>query len=539
MTEPSATSSPALSASAQIAELGKGLGHQEIFFAAVQKTRMPMVVTDPHQPDNPIIFANEAFLRTTGYALEEVLGRNCRFLQGPDTRQDHVAEIRNALREQRDCHVELLNYRKDGTTFWNALFISPVRDPQGEVIYHFASQLDVSRRHDAEDALRQAQKMEALGQLTGGIAHDFNNLLQVMVGYLDILRINLDRPELDRDKARRHVDNTRDAVNRAATLTQQLLTFARKQRLTGRAVDLNGLIDARQGRLAQALGAPFRFIFRPAPALWNCRLDPIQLETALLNIVDNARLAMRERGTGTLTLETLNVEVTGQDLAHGGLSQGHYVCIALTDTGCGMSSDILGRALDPFFTTRGEDQGSGLGLSMVYGFLKQSGGLVRLYSEEGIGTSVRLYFPVSADEAREHPAPQPTPQENGGSAETILVVDDRPDVAALAQAILEEAGYQVRVAHNGQQALDLLARETSIDLLFSDLIMPGGMNGVMLAKEAQRRQPRLRILLTTGYANNALELEEGQGERFPILNKPYGRQDLTYAIRRMLDGSPP
>ncbi|KUM44563.1 histidine kinase famiy protein [Pseudomonas sp. EpS/L25] len=539
MTETSATSFSASSASSLITELGKGLGHNDIFFAAVKKTRMPMIVTDPHQPDNPIIFANEAFLRTTGYALEEVLGRNCRFLQGPDTRQDHLAEIRQALHEQRDCNVELLNYRKDGTTFWNALFISPVLDPQGELIYYFASQLDVSRRRDAEDALRQAQKMEALGQLTGGIAHDFNNLLQVMVGYLDILRINLDRAELDRDKAKRHVDNTREAVNRAATLTQQLLAFARKQRLTGRAVDLNKLIEGRQGRLAQALGAPFRFIFRPAPALWNCRLDPIQLETALLNIVDNARLAMLERGTGTLTLETLNVEITGQDLAHGGLSQGHYVCIALTDTGCGMSTDILGRALDPFFTTREEGQGSGLGLSTVYGFLKQSGGLVRLYSEEGVGTSVRLYFPVSEDEAREHPTPLPTLHEDSGGSETVLVVDDRPDVAALAQAILEEAGYQVYVAHNGQQALDLLARETSIDLLFSDLIMPGGMNGVMLAKEAQRRQPTLRILLTTGYANNALELEEGNGERFPILNKPYGRQDLTRSVRHLLDVARP
>lgn len=538
MTDSSTASSPAASA-AQLAELGKGLGHNDIFFAAVKKTRMPMIVTDPHQPDNPIIFANAAFLRTTGYELDEVLGRNCRFLQGPDTRPEHIAEIRDAVREQRDCDIELLNYRKDGTTFWNALFISPVLDADGELVYYFASQLDVSRRRDAEDALRQAQKMEALGQLTGGIAHDFNNLLQVMVGYLDILRINLDRPELDRDKAKRHVDNTRDAVNRAATLTQQLLAFARKQRLTGRAVDLNQLITARQGRLSQVLGTPFRFIFRPAPGLWPCRLDPIQLETALVNIVDNARLAMQERGTGTLTLETLNVEVTGQDLAHGGLSQGHYVCIALTDTGCGMASDILGRALDPFFTTRDEGQGSGLGLSMVYGFLKQSGGLVKLYSEVGIGTSVRLYFPVSEEEAREHPVPLPTPHEDGGGSETILVVDDRPDVAALAQAILEETGYQVLVAYNGQQALDVLAREPAIDLLFSDLIMPGGMNGVMLAKEAQRRRPELRILLTTGYANNALELEEGSSESFPILNKPYGRQDLTRWIRRMLDAGQP
>ena len=539
MTETSPASSPVPSASSQIAELGKGLGHNDIFFAAVKKTRMPMIVTDPHQPDNPIIFANEAFLRTTGYELAEVLGRNCRFLQGPDTQQEHIAEIRNALREQRDCNVELLNYRKDGTTFWNALFISPVLDPQGELIYYFASQLDVSRRRDAEDALRQAQKMEALGQLTGGIAHDFNNLLQVMVGYLDIMRINLDRPELDRDKAKRHVDNTRDAVNRAATLTQQLLAFARKQRLTGRAVDLNKLITMRQARLAKALGDPFRFIFRPASGLWSCRLDPIQLETALLNIVDNARLAMLERGTGTLTLETLNIEVTGQDLAHGGLSQGHYVCIALTDTGCGMSTDILGRALDPFFTTRDEGQGSGLGLSMVYGFLKQSGGLVRLYSEVGVGTCVRLYFPVAEEQVREHPAPLQVAHEDKGGSETILVVDDRPDVAALAQAILEEGGYRVLVAYNGQQALDLLARESSIDLLFSDLIMPGGMNGVMLAKEAQRRQPSLRILLTTGYANNALELEEGSSERFQILNKPYGRQDLTRAIRHMLDSAQP
>lgn len=211
--------------------------HNSIFFAAVKTTRMPMIVTDPRQPDNPIVFANPAFINMTGYGEDELLGRNCRFLQGPDTDPETVAEVRRALEQKREVSVDILNYKKNGASFWNALFISPVYDEAGEVIYFFASQLDISRRRDAEDSLRQAQKMEAVGQLTGGIAHDFNNLLTVIQGFTDILHAQLrEEAGVDPAKARRAVNAISQAAERGSALTQQLLAFARKQKLQGRVV---------------------------------------------------------------------------------------------------------------------------------------------------------------------------------------------------------------------------------------------------------------------------------------------------------------
>ncbi|TWI55581.1 PAS domain S-box-containing protein [Pseudomonas duriflava] len=509
--------------------------HSDLFFAAVKMTRIPMLVTDPRQPDNPIIFANEAFLRATGYEESEVLGRNCRFLQGPDTDLDMVKVVRDSIDARKECSVEILNYRKDGSTFWNALYISPVFNRAGELVYFFSSQLDVSRRHDAEEALSQAQKMEALGQLTGGIAHDFNNLLQVMVGYLDILRINLDRTDMDREKAKRHVDSTRDAVNRAATLTQQLLAFARKQRLTGRTLNLNELIAGRVELLAHTLGEAYPLTTRLSSELWNCKIDPTQAEMAMINILANARDAMESRQQGHVTLETRNVEITPQDMSYGSLAPGRYVCVSITDTGEGIPPEILGRVLDPFFTTKEEGKGTGLGLSMVYGFMKQSGGAVRLYSEVGMGTTVRLYFPAAAqDDAGQNTTAASAPSDEPGH-ETILVVDDREEVAALAQAILEEFGYSVRVAYNGREALAALEAQPQIHMLFSDLIMPGGMNGVMLAQEARRRWPHVKVLLTTGYADTTFERNETDTSEFEVLSKPYGRLELARRVRRILD----
>ncbi|WP_122430724.1 PAS domain-containing protein, partial [Pseudomonas viridiflava] len=220
-------------ASGDISHKGK-----DIFFAAVETTRMPMIVTDPNSEDNPIIFANKAFLEMTGYASEEIIGSNCRFLQGPETDRAVVQTIRDAIHERNDISTEILNYRKDGSSFWNALFISPVYNDAGDLIYFFASQLDISRRRDAEEALRQAQKMEALGQLTGGIAHDFNNLLQVMGGYIDLIGTAAEKPTIDIPRVQRSVHHAKSAVERASTLTKQLLAFARKQKLHGRVLNL-------------------------------------------------------------------------------------------------------------------------------------------------------------------------------------------------------------------------------------------------------------------------------------------------------------
>jgi PAS domain S-box-containing protein len=506
----------------------------EIFFAAVETTRMPMIVTDPRQPDNPIIFANPAFRAMTGYATEELLGRNCRFLQGPETDRETVNQVRAAIAERREFATEILNYRKNGSTFWNALFVSPVYNTDGELVYYFASQLDVSRRRDAEEALGQAQKMEALGQLTGGIAHDFNNLLQVIVGYVDILAAGLEKPDADRARLGRATDNIRQAAERATTLTQQLLAFARKQRLEGRSVNLNTLVEGMGDLIARSVGEAVTVELDLAKDLWNCRVDPTQAEVAILNVLINARDAMPDGGT--VRIKTSNRTVTvSADHEVGPLREGRYASITISDTGSGMPPAVLARVMDPFFTTKEEGKGTGLGLSMVYGFAKQSGGAAQIESSVGTGTRVCLSFPATEGE-QAAPAKVALRTVDRQGTETILVVDDRQDVAELARTILRDFGYTVLMAGSGREALEILDSSERIDLLFTDMIMPGGMNGVVLAREARRRQPRLKVLLATGYAEASLERTDVGGSEFDILNKPYRRTELIRRVRAILDG---
>ena len=395
---------------------------------------------------------------------------------------------------------------------------------------------EMEERVRVQDSLRHAQKMEALGQLTGGIAHDFNNLLQVMLGYLDLMGHGLTQPQLDRARLSRGVENVRGAVGRATTLTQQLLAFARKQRLEGRTLNLNNLLDGVRDMAHHTLGEAITLDLSPAPGLWNCRIDPTQAEVALLNLLINARDAMPGDRAGHVRITTRNETLEPDQASQASeLTPGGYVVLEVQDNGGGIPGEILSRVMDPFFTTKEEGRGTGLGLSMVYGFARQSGGTLRIASREGQGTVATLYFPALQEEARPAQPRLTRPPDRPGT-ETILVVDDRPDVAELAREILQEFGYRVLVAHNGPAALEVLDGAGTVDLLFSDLIMPGGMNGAMLAREARRRRPRLKVLLTTGYAEASLERSATGGAEFEILGKPYGRLELSRRIRLVLDG---
>ncbi|WP_315813307.1 hybrid sensor histidine kinase/response regulator [Bradyrhizobium sp. SZCCHNR2028] len=503
----------------------------DIFFAAVETTRMPMIVTDPRQNDNPILFANRAFLEMTGYEISEIVGANCRFLQGPDTDRDTIAAIRTAIANRQDIAVEILNYRKNGAAFWNALFVSPVYNRDGELVYYFGSQLDVSRRRDAESALVQSQKMEAIGQLTGGIAHDFNNILQVIIGYTETLQGAV------ADLAPRHrraVENIRTAANRAATLTQQLLSFSRKQRLDSRPINLNNMIETMVQMARHTLGDSVRIVVKAQPGLWNSRVDQTQAEVALLNLFVNARDAMPHGGT--LTIRTENKEIAEEDIVQFGVPKGgRYVALKVSDDGVGIPHHILARVAEPFFTTKEEGKGTGLGLAMVYGFTRQSGGSTYIYSEVGLGTTVQLLFPAT-EQAIAAPSIRPQMAMERSGSERILIVEDRPDVAELARSILEDFGYRIEVAANAHAALELLDSEVRFDLLFTDLVMPGGMNGTVLAREARKSQPKLKVLLTTGYSDAAVERADANIGEFEIINKPYRRTDLVRRVRQLLDG---
>ena len=500
----------------------------DIFFAAVKATRMPMTVTDPHQPDNPIIFCNEAFTFMTGYAEDEIVGTNCRFLQGPETDREVIGQVRAAIEKRDEVAVEVLNYRKNGSTFWNALFVSPVFDEAGELLYYFGSQLDISRRREAEEALHEAQKMEAVGKLTGGIAHDFNNLLQVILGYVDILDARID----DGNKgARRAVEAISAAAARGATLTQQLLAFARKQELRDRLLNFNSLITDFRPVIDRTAGDHVALRRLLDENLWNCRVDPVQAEMALLNIVANARDAI-DGGEGSVTVRTRNVVLPEDDERTAGkVEQGEYVAVRIADDGPGIDPGVIDKIFDPFFTTKEMGKGTGLGLSMVYGFMRQTGGLAVAHNADEGGAVFDLYFPRATGAVAAKPTPM-QPRTGDGGAERVLMVEDQQEVGELGREMLRDLGYDVVLASSARAALDVLAKDSNFRLLFTDILMPGGMNGVALANAVRRDYPHTSVLLTTGFADAAID----EGARsYELIRKPYRRADLNERIRAVLD----
>ena len=500
-----------------------------IFFAAVEMTRMPMVVTDPNQTDNPIVFANGAFLDLTEYQEHQVIGRNCRFLQGEDTSRQTVAEVREALQQQRAVAVDILNYKASGKAFWNALFIGPVFDEHGKLLYFFASQMDITRRRVSEQAFLQAQKMEAIGQLTAGLAHDFNNLLQVASGNQEIA-LNL---VSDNNQATRAIKQAQSAIIKASKLTQQLLTFARKQRLEPRRVNLNTLVVDFSEMLVRTLGDKVDLLLELKPGVPSCELDPTQMEMALLNVLINARDAMPNGGKVTISTSILKDK---DRIDSHRLMPGTYVLLCVSDEGEGMSADVLRRATEPFFTTKGP--GTGLGLAMAHGFVQQSQGRLEIDSVPGQGTTIRMIFPIANasgleifNERREERKLANEPAWNVKAIldrKTILVVDDSQDIRELAENYLRSLGYRVLAAQSGEDAMALLERYGEVDLLFTDIIMPGGMNGLQLVEKVRERQPDLPVLLATGY----MEDLPGHSLSGPmtILSKPFQLAELRERV---------
>ncbi|MGH6781120.1 MAG: ATP-binding protein, partial [Sphingomonadaceae bacterium] len=391
----------------------------------------------------------------------------------------------------------------------------------------------VREREVLGEALRQAQKMEAVGQLTGGIAHDFNNLLTIITGNMDMLRRAMG--DAADERMRRMVDNALKGADRAAALTQRLLAFSRRQPLDPRPVDIDALIAGMSDLLSRSLGELVAIDILPCPGLWRVEVDANQLENALLNLAVNARDAMPEGGR--LTIETANVRLDRTYAArHAEVAPGRYVVIAVTDTGTGMDRETLDRVFEPFFTTKDVGKGTGLGLSMVYGFVRQSGGHVSLHSEPGAGTTVRIFLPRLDSGGEEDVAADLfAPRADADRRETLLVVEDDDGVRAYSVELMRELGYHVLEAHDGASALRLLAHhDAPIDLLFTDVVMPG-MSGPELAEAARGLQPGLRVLYTTGYARNAFVREGQLGHGVDIITKPFTYDGLAKKLREVID----
>jgi PAS domain S-box-containing protein len=387
---------------------------------------------------------------------------------------------------------------------------------------------------EAHEALRQSQKMETVGQLTGGIAHDFNNLLQIVSGNLDLLRQKL--PD-EAKHLNRYADRAFTGAERASTLTQRLLAFSRRQPLAPKALDINRLIPGMSELLHRTLGETIEVESVLAPRLWTVEADPNQLENAIINLAINARDAMPEGGK--LTIETSNTHLDQSYTAQNPeVAPGQYAVICISDTGTGMDAETLSKAVEPFFTTKEVGRGTGLGLSMVYGFLKQSGGHIKIYSEPGEGTTVKMYLPRLLGTAQEQKDEDATASIGAFGDEVILVCEDDEDVRAYSAEVLRELGYQVLEAADGPSALALLKANGAVDLLFTDVVLPGGLSGADLARQAAELKPGLKTLFTTGYARNAIVHHGRLDPGVELLTKPFSYADLASRVRDILDRAP-
>ncbi|MDB5720509.1 MAG: hypothetical protein JWP15_1127, partial [Alphaproteobacteria bacterium] len=453
-------------------------------------------------------------------SAEEIVGKHFSNFYTPEDRAagEPARALQTALTEGK-YEREAWRIRKDGTRFWAHILIDPIRDDDGHLVGFAKVTRDITERRRAQEeleearlALFQSQKMQALGELTGGIAHDFNNLMTVIRGSADLLR----RDHLPPEKRRRYLEAIIETADRAATLTNHLLAFGRRQALKPEVVDLNLRLDAFGEVLGRTLGGAIDVRLDLEPGLWPVEVDPTQLETALLNAAFNSRDAMPEGGR--IVLSTRNVSNAGGD----------EVRVAISDTGEGMDPAVIGRAFEPFFTTKPVGKGTGLGLSQIHGFAAQSGGHAEIESERGEGTTISLFLPRT-DKSRIDEA-QDSPPQAGADDRLVLLVEDNGHVREFAQSLLEDLGYRVIPAATGEEALERLAA-TSVDLLFSDVVMPG-ISGVELAQIARGGSPDLPVLLASGYSE---EIVAGAGAAFEFVRKPYDSCRLSAALTAALN----
>jgi PAS domain S-box-containing protein len=450
--------------------------------------------------------------RVKGYTAAEAIGKHFSIFYSPEARAAGEPErVLSTARNNGRFEGEGWRVRKDGTRFWANVVIDQIRDEDGNLVGFTKITRDITERRaleQARDQLYQAQKMESVGQLTGGVAHDFNNLLTALGGSLTLLKRLTTDPQ-----ALRLLDTAENAVTRGSRLTQQLLAFSRQHPVRPEESNLNELIASLASLLRHATGDHAEIRLNLSPLLWLCEVDRTQLQSALLNLVVNARDAIGTRG-GVITIETRNCDIDEVGAASlGEIAAGHFVMLAVSDNGSGMSPETKVKAIEPFFTTKEPGRGSGLGLSQVYGFARQSGGQLEIDTALERGTTVRILLPALPTQA----------VEGIGNVGSVLVTEDDPDVLTIAAETLRTLGYEVHTATNATEALAILKQETAIDILFTDIVMPQGMNGIALAREARRLRPDIRVLLASGYSRERMDATEDMA----FIAKPYQMADLA------------
>jgi PAS domain S-box-containing protein len=492
-------------------------------------------------PDGHVSSWNPGAERAKGYAADEIIGEHFSRFYTPEDVEERVPwkALETARREGRFA-AEGWRQRKDGSQFWASVVIDAIKNEAGEVVGFAKVTRDLTERREAQieleksqHALFQSQKMEAVGQLTGGVAHDFNNLLTGITGSLDLMKMRLAQGRLN--ELERYITAAQGAASRAATLTHRLLAFARRQTLEPKVVNANQLISNMEEMVRRSVGPNIHVETVLAAGLWNCLCDPNQLENAVLNLAINARDAFGPDG-GTITIETANSWVDDKEAAERGMDRGQYVAMCVTDNGSGIAPEVMARVFDPFFTTKPTGQGTGLGLSMVYGFAKQSNGLARIYSEVGVGTTVKIYLP------RHHGKSEDKESEGGSTelpraeGETVLIVDDEPTIRMLIADTLGELGYRAIEAADAASGLKVLESDVEIDLLISDVGLPGGMSGKDMVDAARMHRPKIKVLFITGYAENGAITTGNLDPGVEVMSKPFSMDKLAARIRSIIEG---
>jgi PAS domain S-box-containing protein len=488
------------------------------------ETSLDLILVSDRQGN--LVHVSPSSLQILGYRPDEMEGKSAiNFIYQEDL-ENTRSEMRAARQGKRLRTFDCRYVHKDGRIValaWTGVWAEPEQQ-------HFFIGRDMTERIAAEERLRRSQRLEAVGQLTGGMAHDFNNLLSIVIGNLDLLQERLaGDPE-----AAAFAETALKASLRGADLTRQLLAFARRQSLDAKAFAIDDRVSATLDLLRRTLGEQIEITTVLSPGLWPALADPAQFESALVNLAINARDAMP--GGGRLTIETSNRRLEPGDVSEQvEATPGDYVMLAVSDTGTGMAPEVLARVFEPFFTTKAVGAGTGLGLSMVYGFANQSQGYVRIYSELGVGTTVRLYLPRAMDKAQTTVEATPAALPPAGRGERILLVEDNADVRKVVARQLKELGYSVIEAANGDAAFKIIQRDDKLDLLFTDVVMPGGMSGEDLARAARDLRPGLKTLLTSGFTRSSMQTGPRPEAYRNLLSKPYRKADLAAALRAVFD----
>lgn len=497
---------------------------------ATEQSPVSVIICDPH---NMVEYANSQFEKTTGYAVSDIVGKSIEFLfQNNPVNLPVISEMRQSLEKDKNWVGEISPLSRDGKLFIYRISVSTIANDEGAIAHYIFVAEDITEHKRNEEMLRNSQKMEAVGQLTGGIAHDFNNLLGIIMGNLELLEMTMQ----DQPKQLERIKQALMSTQRGAQLTRKLLNFSRKANVKQNLVNVNPLLENLVELIARSVTAVIKVKTILADDIWMTRLETGDLEDAILNLCLNARDAMPDGGE--IVIETSNRHLDASFVArYPKARQGDYVMISVSDTGTGIEKEALEKIFDPFYSTKPFGKGTGLGLSMVYGFVQRSGGYVHIYSEQNQGTTFQVFLPRATDD--EVVKVENVVTETPGGSETILIVDDEDALSGSAATFLNGLGYNTIVAGSGAEALEVLASDQHVDLMFSDVVMPE-LNGFELSAEALKLHPDLVVLLASGFTSDQMQMKDVNQQLYQqlvknLLRKPYTLNEMAVSIRRILD----